>query len=89
MPWHTFLLWNALGGLAWTSLYGFGAYLLGDAARRISGPAAIVLGVIGGAALLASFFFIKRNENRLLENARADMKIESARKKLPADALNR
>src|SRR3978361_491060 len=38
MQWHTFLLWNSLGGITWTVLYGFGAYVLGDAAKRLSGP---------------------------------------------------
>ena len=74
MPWHTFLLWNALGGIGWTALYGFGAYALGDAAKRISGPVGIGLALIGGAALLASIIFINRNESRLLDDARREMK---------------
>jgi membrane protein DedA with SNARE-associated domain len=74
MRWHTFLLWNSLGGIAWTSLYGFGAYALGDAAKRLSGPAGLVLAVIGGAALLAAVVFVKRNENRLMDEARQNMK---------------
>ena len=73
MPWHTFLLWNALGGIGWTSLYGFGAWLLGDAAKRLSGPVGIVLGVIGAAVLVAAFLYVKRNERRLLEQARQEM----------------
>jgi membrane protein DedA with SNARE-associated domain len=73
MPWHSFLVWNALGGIAWTSLYGFGAYLLGDAAKRVSGPMGIALAVVGGAALLAGIVFIKRNEKRLMEEAKQDM----------------
>ncbi len=74
MPWHVFLLWNALGGMTWTALYGFGAYGLGDAAKRISGPVGIVLGVIGAAVLVAVFIFIKRNEHRLMDEARHEMK---------------
>jgi membrane protein DedA with SNARE-associated domain len=70
MRWHSFLLWNALGGIAWTCLYGFGAYLLGDAAKRVSGPVGLGLAVIGGAVLLGAVFFVKRNERRLLEEAR-------------------
>ena len=74
MPWHRFLLWNALGGVGWTALYGFGAYGLGDAAKRLKGPVGIGLAVVGAAALLAAFIFIKRNENRLMEEARREMK---------------
>jgi membrane protein DedA with SNARE-associated domain len=74
MPWHRFLLWNTLGGIGWTALYGFGAYGLGDAAQRISGPVGIALAVVGGAALLAAVIFVHRNESRLLEDARREMK---------------
>lgn len=74
MPWHTFLLWNALGGIGWTSLYGFGAYLLGDAVRHVSGPVGIALAIVGGVALAAAFIFIKRNETRLMEEARSEMR---------------
>ncbi len=74
MPWHRFLLWNALGGIGWSSLYGFGAYLLGDAAKRINGPLGIALGVVGAAALVAAFIFIKRNQARLTGDAERDMR---------------
>jgi membrane protein DedA with SNARE-associated domain len=74
MPWHTFLLWNALGGICWTALYGFGAYALGDAAKRMSGPVGIGLGVVGGAALVAVVIFVRRNERRLMEEAQREMK---------------
>ena len=76
MPWHTFLLWNALGGIGWTSLYGFGAYLLGDAVKRVSGPIGIGMGVVGAIVLIAAFLFIKRNEHRLLEEATRQMRQE-------------
>ena len=74
MPWHTFLLWNSLGGIAWTGLYGFAAYMLGDAAKRVTGPVGVGMAVVGGAALLAGFIFVKRNERRLIEDARQEMK---------------
>jgi membrane protein DedA with SNARE-associated domain len=73
MPWHTFLLWNGLGGVSWTAAYGFGAYLLGDAAKRLSGPIGIALGIAGAACLVAALVFVKRNEKRLLEQARREM----------------
>ncbi len=73
MPWPSFLKWNALGGIGWTTLYGFGAYLLGDAAKRVSGPLGIALGVAGTVALLAAFLFVKWNEKRLIQQAREEM----------------
>jgi membrane protein DedA with SNARE-associated domain len=74
MPWHTFLLWNGLGGIGWTSLYGFGAYVLGNAAERLSGPIGIALGVIGAVFLVATVILVHRNENCLLQDARKEMK---------------
>ncbi len=74
MPWHSFLLWNALGGICWTALYGFGAYALGDAAKRITGPLGIGLGVVGALVLLAIVVFVHRNERRLIEDARREMR---------------
>ena len=74
MPWRTFLVWNALGGACWTALYGFGAYALGDAAKRLSGPVGIAFGAIGGIAILAAAIFVNRNQKRLLDEARREMK---------------
>ena len=36
MPWHTSCSGTPSEELGWTGLYGFGAYILGDAAKRIS-----------------------------------------------------
>ena len=79
MAWHSFLMWNALGGIGWTSLYGFGAYVLGDAVRRVSGPVGVVLGVVGAVALVTGLVFVKRNERRLLDEARAEMRSSPAK----------
>jgi membrane protein DedA with SNARE-associated domain len=73
MPWHSFLLWNALGGVGWTCTYGFGAFGLGKAAARVSGPVGIGLAILGAAALIAAVVFVRRNEHRLMEEARQEM----------------
>jgi len=52
MRWRTFLLWNALGGIAWAATIGLAAYLLGHVAATIVrdfgliGLSAVVLGVV-------------------------------------------
>ena len=81
MPWHTFLLWNALGGIGWTALYGFTAYAAGDAMHRLTGPIGIVIAVLGLGAIIVGFLYIKRNERRLLQAARQGMQQEDT----PAD----
>ena len=73
MPWDRFLLWNGLGGLVWTVGYGFGAYLLGDAFARLHGPLGIALGVVGAAAAATAVWFVKKNESRLLAEARREV----------------
>src|ERR1700736_961003 len=35
MPWASFLLYNALGGIIWATLYGLGGYFLGDNIHRL------------------------------------------------------
>ena len=74
MAWHSFLMWNALGGVGWTSLYGFGAYVLGDAVKRVSGPVGLAMAVVGAIALVCGLVFVKRNERRLLDEARTEMR---------------
>jgi membrane-associated protein len=59
MPSRRFLLWNALGGIAWAATVGTAAYLLG---RSASGS----LGAIGfvGVALAALVYLVRRIRER-------------------------
>jgi membrane protein DedA with SNARE-associated domain len=38
MPWGSFLLYNALGGIIWATFYGLGGYFLGNNLHRLTGP---------------------------------------------------
>jgi len=69
MPWHSFLVYNTLGGIGWAGGYGFAAYMLGTQAERISGPVGIVVGIIAAIAVISALLFLKRNEARLTEEA--------------------
>ena len=69
MPWHSFLIYNALGGIGWAGGYGLAAYLLGQQAQRISGPLGIVVGIVAAIAVIAVVMFLKRNERRLTREA--------------------
>ena len=33
MPWRSFLVWNALGGIVWAVTFGLVGYLAGEAVR--------------------------------------------------------
>jgi len=50
--WRTFLIWNALGGIAWAASVGLAAYLLGHAAGRIFATVGLVGGILVGAGLV-------------------------------------
>ena len=76
MEWKTFLLWNALGGVVWSTLYGTGAYLLGDLVSRIQGKIGLALGIAGALCVIASIVFLRRNETRLEEKAERAMQGE-------------
>jgi membrane protein DedA with SNARE-associated domain len=60
MPWRRFLLWNALGGIAWASTVGAVAYLLGRSASSS-------LGAIGfaGVGIAALAYLTSRLRDRL------------------------
>jgi membrane protein DedA with SNARE-associated domain len=69
MKWRLFLIWSVAGGIAWPATSGFGVFLLGNAAKRLSGPASIAFGITAVAAILLGLFFARRNEDRLTEAA--------------------
>ena len=74
MEWKSFLLWNAVGGVAWASLYGVGAYLLGNAVSRITGPVGIGLGAVAVVCIVvAVVFLLRHNEKRLEDVAGREM----------------
>jgi membrane protein DedA with SNARE-associated domain len=71
MPWRRFLVFNAAGGIIWATVFGTGAYLLGQQISRLSQTAAIVLGVVAVMVIVAFFVFLRRNEARLMAEAEA------------------
>ncbi len=70
MPWPRFLLFNALGGISWATIYGLGGYLLGDNVHRLAGPVGIIFIVLAALIIIAFVVFVWRNERRLEEDAK-------------------
>jgi membrane protein DedA with SNARE-associated domain len=67
MPWLRFSIFNALGGLCWAALFGFGAYAFGEEVAKVAGPfagfmiaAAVTIGSIG-------VLYLRRHEQELQE----------------------
>jgi membrane protein DedA with SNARE-associated domain len=53
MRWRTFLLWNALGGLAWATSVALAAYFLGTAVESVVSTVGLVGVAVVAAAVLA------------------------------------
>lgn len=73
MPWPRFLLFNALGGIIWATLYGLGGYFLGNNVHRLTGSLGITLLILAGLAIIAGLIFLRRNEKRLEDEAERAM----------------
>lgn len=71
MRWPHFLLMNALGGVSWAAVFGFGAYLLGEQIKRIAGPVGLIMFVVAVIFVIAGFVFFRQHEKELEERANA------------------
>jgi membrane protein DedA with SNARE-associated domain len=69
MPWRRFLVFNAAGGIVWSTLYGTGAYLLGTQIHNLTRTTAIVFGALAVIAIVAGIVVLRRNEARLIKEA--------------------
>jgi membrane protein DedA with SNARE-associated domain len=71
MSWARFLLYNALGGLVWSSIYAFGFFAAGNTLKRLSGPfnyAAIGVAVV---VVIVVFLVVRRQTELLADKAEA------------------
>jgi membrane protein DedA with SNARE-associated domain len=69
MRWPLFLLYNALGGIIWATIYGLGGYFLGNNVHRLTGPVGIAAIVLAAIIIVVFLIFLKRNEKQLEEKA--------------------
>lgn len=65
MPWPRFFLANAAGGILWATIYGVGAYALGNNIHRLVGPIGLAIGVAAGIVILVGLVLLWKNEQRL------------------------
>jgi membrane protein DedA with SNARE-associated domain len=84
MPWPHFLAMNALGAVAWATLFGGGAYLLGNQIDRVAGPLGFGLLAIAVLGAVIGLAFVRRHENELAR--RADIALAIHQRKHQASA---
>lgn len=73
MRWRSFLVFNAAGGILWASIYGIAGYVLGQGVNKLEGPVRIITIVIGVAVIIAVAVFVRRNEQRLEDEAEREI----------------
>jgi membrane protein DedA with SNARE-associated domain len=69
MNWPRFLLFNALGGLAWATLFGWAGYAFGKKIEEATSLLAVLSVVLAAAAFFAGMWFVRRHEAALEEQA--------------------
>jgi membrane protein DedA with SNARE-associated domain len=69
MGWARFFAFNIAGGVAWASLFGFGAYTLGSQIERMTGGAGLLALAAAAGALACGLVYLRRQEARLLAEA--------------------
>ncbi|HLY90765.1 MAG TPA: DedA family protein [Acetobacteraceae bacterium] len=65
MAFGRFLIANVAGSVAWSALYGVGAYMLGHAAKDVAGPVAIGFSALLLLGLGGTMLYVRRREHRL------------------------
>jgi membrane protein DedA with SNARE-associated domain len=64
MPWRSFLLWNALGGIGWALFFGLLGYFGGEAAAELVARAGVGVAIAAGAAALTVWLVLHRRRRR-------------------------
>jgi membrane-associated protein len=60
MPWRSFLLWNALGGIVWAVTFGLVGYLAGEAVARVIERVGVAAAVLVVVAAGVAYLVIRR-----------------------------
>jgi membrane protein DedA with SNARE-associated domain len=71
MRWHRFMLFNSLGGVAWSAVWAFASYFAGDSLRHTSTVVDFVLGGLAVVAIVAVIALSRHHGKRLEARAEA------------------
>ena len=73
MRWPQFLLFNAMGGIVWASIFGLGGYVLGEGIRHVAGPFGWAMLALALACAVWLWRYYKQHEEQLLAQAETAM----------------
>jgi membrane protein DedA with SNARE-associated domain len=73
MTWGRFLIWNALGGVVWSTTFGLAGFFLGRRVHEIAGTIGRVLFVGAIALLVLATWFLRRHAKALEARAEREM----------------
>ena len=65
MSWLRFFIANAAGAMLWATVFGLGAYTLGQDIEHLTKPAALALAGAGVAAVIAWVLFLHSHREEL------------------------
>ncbi len=71
LPWPRFLLFNALGGIVWATIFGLGGYFLGVAFEHYARPVGVAALIAALVGAVAASRFIAHHEKLLRAEAEA------------------
>src|SRR6516165_4946320 len=69
MPWRTFLLANAGGGIIWAAVFGIGGYFFGKLLLQLHHALAPIVFALALAAFFGCGYLVRRYEDRLTASA--------------------
>jgi len=69
MPWHTFLIANAGGGIIWAAVFGIGGYFFGKLLLQLHHALAPIVFALALAAFFGCGYLVRRYEDRLTASA--------------------
>jgi membrane protein DedA with SNARE-associated domain len=69
MSWPRFFVFNAAGAILWATLFGLGAYTLGEEIKHLTKPVTVALAVAGTAAIVTWVLFLHSRREKLENEA--------------------
>jgi membrane protein DedA with SNARE-associated domain len=64
MPWRSFLVWNALGGIGWAIFFGLLGYFGGEAVAELVARVGVGVAIAAGAVAVAVWVTLHRRRRR-------------------------